>query len=57
MQLSMWLEKGYLGWGVLVFWVYAGEVFGREAIVDVLAELFCREVVCLKLVNVIYCFV
>ena len=31
--------------------------FWCEAVVYVLAKLFCCEVVCLELVNVIYCFV
>ena len=43
--------------GVLVFRAYAGEVFRCEATVDVLTKVFCCEVVCLKLVYMIYCFV
>jgi hypothetical protein len=41
----------------LVFRVYAGEVFGCEAVFDMLAEVFRCEVICRKLVNVICCFV
>ena len=40
---------------VLIFRVYAGELFRYEAIVDVLAEVLCDEVVCFQLVDVVYC--
>jgi hypothetical protein len=42
---------------VLIFWENAGKVFRYEAIVDVLAEVFRCEMVCLKLIYVVYCFV
>ncbi len=38
---------------VLNFRVYAGELFRCEAIVDVLAEVLCGEVVCLQLADVV----
>ncbi len=40
---------------VLIFRVYAGELFRYEAIVDVLAEVLCDEVLSFQLVDVIYC--
>ena len=40
---------------VLIFRVYAGELFRYEAIVDVLAEVLCDEVFCFQLVDVVYC--
>ncbi len=40
---------------VLIFRVYAGELFWYEAIVDVLAEVLCDEVLCFQLADVIYC--
>ena len=43
--------------GVLVFWVYAGEVFWCEAVVDVMTKVLCCEVVRLKWFNVVYCLV
>ena len=38
---------------VLIFRVYAGELFRCEAIVDVLAEVLCDEVFCFQLIYVI----
>ena len=43
--------------GVLVFRAYAREVFRCKATVDVLTHVFCCEVICLKLIYMIYCFV
>jgi hypothetical protein len=43
--------------GVLVFRAYAGEVFRYGATVDVMTKVFCCEVVCLKFICIIYCFV
>ena len=43
--------------GFLVFPAYAGEGFRCEATVDVLTKVFCCEMVCLKLVYMIYGFV
>jgi len=43
--------------GVLVFHAYAGEVVWCEATMDVLTNVFCCEVVCLKLMYAVYCFV
>ena len=42
---------------VLVFWADAGEVFRCEATVDVVKKVICCEVVCLKLIYIIYCWV
>ncbi len=42
---------------VLVFRAHASEVFGCEAIVNVLAKMFRYEVVCFDLIYVIYSFV
>ncbi len=38
---------------VLVFRVYAGELFRCESIVDVLAEVLCGEVFCLQLADMV----
>ena len=43
--------------GVLVFRAYAGEVVRCEATVDVSTKVFCCELVSLKLIYVIYCFI
>jgi hypothetical protein len=40
---------------VLVLWIYAGKLFWRESIVDVLAEVFCGEMVSFQLVDVVNC--
>ena len=37
--------------------MYAGEVFRREAAVDVLTKAFSCEMVCLQSIYTIYCFV
>ena len=43
--------------GVLVFRANAGEVFRCEATVDMLTKVFSGEVVCLKLIYIVYHFV
>ena len=50
------LEGDVQDGGTLVFRVYSGELLWCEATADVLAKLFCCEVVCLKLVSIVYCF-
>ena len=42
---------------VLVFRAYTCEVFRCEATLDVFTKVFCYEVVRLRLIYIIYCFV
>ena len=44
-------------WGALIFRADASEVFRCEATVDVLTKMFSGEVVCLRLIYVVYRFV
>jgi hypothetical protein len=45
------VEDGY----VLVLWMYAGKLFWYEPSVDVLAEVFCGEMVSFQLVDMVNC--
>ena len=42
---------------LVVYRMYAGEVFRCEATVNVLTNVFCCKAVCLKLIYMIYYFV
>ena len=50
------LEGDVKDGSILVFRAYAGEVFWCEATVNVLAKMFCCEVLCFDLVYVVYSF-